>query len=83
MSNPICRDRFEEIGTAMQEKARTFEQAKRCFDISCTKCTFRSRPHDCECCPIRATLLAKADHEWYKLRAEDYLWLELEQNSAD
>lgn len=83
MKNPIAKDRFEEIGISMQERAKTFECAKQCFDSSCTRCTFRTRPHDCEACPIRATLLANCDAGWYRLKAEDYLWIDLERSSVD
>ena len=83
MKNPIATNRFEEVGVNLQERAKTFKDAKERFDASCTKCTFRRTPHDCKACPIRATLLANCDSGWYRLKAEDYLWIDLERSSVD
>ena len=78
-------NRFEEIGIVMQETAKTFAQAKERFEKSCTLCCLRNRVGKgyCEQCPIRKALLGIAeDGGWHTLKADDYLWLELERASC-
>ncbi len=79
---PIARNRFEEIGCRLQENAESFEEMKQCFDGSCMRCSLRKRTADCAACPIRETFLALADESWHRMKAADYLYVEMERASV-
>lgn len=81
-TNRIATNKFEEVGIELQKTARNFRQAQARFEKSCTLCCQRNREGDfCKECPIRQTMLDKAD-DWHYLRAEDYLWIEMERASC-
>lgn len=86
MDRPIARDNFEQAGVDYIDDARSFADAKQRFDECCTTCRFREHyDHSGSCggCPIRATLLSNVDNEWWILKAEDVLWVEMERSSVD
>ena len=79
---PIAKDRFDEIGIAYVDSAKNFKEATRRFDEVCMRCHIRKEFQDCGGCPVRATILANADNCMYKLKAPDYVWLEMERSSC-
>jgi hypothetical protein len=70
----IARTNFEEKGVSVMEHCdKSMEQLEQAFNHSCTLCTLYHRTADCEACPIREAMLAKAkwhghpmNYTWYQ-----------------
>ena len=84
METIMPSNKFEEKGMELQNSARTFEQAKKRFNNSCTLCCLRNREgrDNCGECPIRKALLANNGVKWHCTNDEDYMWMELEEASV-
>ena len=85
MSKPaVCSDKFEERGVYMQDKSKTFKDAKERYEMCCRICILHGRDErkDCTVCPIRATFLADCGGGMYRMKAEDIVYVNLERAST-